>query len=178
MSTLGNGSNEMTALRLTKTYRVLTHYKRARPAHSIVALEHNWAWWKRHCCAAYGAYWYVVVGPTFAMSNASHVVYPWRHSCYGHWSAAEDPSPWHGWLADYCVDRNQHSDTRHVACMSERTVVKTDLMAVDCQCQLMDGPEHFGDVTYNQGVIRHFITGGCKQEPGGVTHGYTRDLLT
>ena len=62
--------------------------------------------------------------------------------------------------------------------MSERTVVKTDLMAVDCQCQLMDGPEHFGDVTYNQGVIRHFITGGCKQEPGGVTHGYTRDLLT
>ena len=24
-----------------------------------------------------------------------------------------------------------------------------------------------------------FVTGGCKQEPGeGVTHGYTRDLLT
>ena len=31
-----------------------------------------------------------------------------------------------------------------------------------------------------QGFIQHFITGvgGCKQEPGGVTHGYTRDLLT
>jgi len=32
--------------------------------------------------------------------------------------------------------------------------------------------------TAGQGFIQDFITGGCKQEPGGVTHGYTRDLLT
>ena len=30
---------------------------------------------------------------------------------------------------------------------------------------------------FTQGFIQHFITWGCKQEPGGVTHGYTRDLL-
>ena len=35
-------------------------------------------------------------------------------------------------------------------------------------------------VRLDQGFIQHFITGRrrCKQEPGGVTHGYTRHLLT
>ena len=32
--------------------------------------------------------------------------------------------------------------------------------------------------TQMQGFIQDLISGGCKQAPEGVTHGYTHDLLT